>query len=242
MDFGGHWRKSLRNAIHDNLPIQQMHKRLEICGGIASGKTTLAQALQREGWGIVLEEFEENPFWQAFYRDPRGTAFETEIKEAGSRCNAILGCDHSLVLDRAYAFTTLADDELKAFLSVFEVLAPRLPPPRLIIHLRCDPAEELRRIVERGRGVEQTATLDFLARLNAAIEEQLAAPDLDVPILPIDSDRRDFREGGPHRADDPALFGARRCWNPNRCDVALVDLPNAGGGGRMFSHKFAYNR
>ena len=77
----------------------------------------------------MLEAFEDNPFWVAFYRDPRGTAFETEIsfllqhyrgiKEAGLRGNAILVCDHSLVLDRAYAFTTLADDELKAFLSVF---------------------------------------------------------------------------------------------------------------------------
>jgi deoxyadenosine/deoxycytidine kinase len=194
-------------------------ERVEICGGIASGKTTCAQLLQEEGWSSVFEAFRENPFWEAFYRDPRGTAFETEIsfllqhyrgiKEAGLRGNAILVCDHSLVLDRAYAFTTLTEDELKAFLSVFGVISARLPPPLLIIHLRCDPAEELRRIVERGRRVEQTATLDFLARLNAAIEQQLAAPDLNVPILEIDSDRLDFREGGPDQADIVAEVRSR---------------------------------
>lgn len=200
----------------------RLTRRIEICGGIASGKTTLAQALTNTGMGMAcsLERFESNPFWSAFYDDPTRNAFETEttfllqhyhqIKE--ERCSSklsVLVCDYSLLLDRAYAFTTLAADELPPFLAVYDLVTKRLPPPTIIVHLRCDADEEFSRIARRGRTVERTATLELLVRLNAAIEQQLAAPDLDVPILRIDSDRLDFREGGAHRAQVMAKVRSR---------------------------------
>ncbi|HRP37690.1 MAG TPA: deoxynucleoside kinase, partial [Candidatus Dojkabacteria bacterium] len=49
-------------------------QRIEICGGIASGKTTLANLLARLDIEPILENFQTNPFWQAFYNDPAGTA------------------------------------------------------------------------------------------------------------------------------------------------------------------------
>ena len=183
--------------------------RVEICGGIASGKTTLVQALSQGSVNPRFERFETNPFWPAFYADPSANAFETEIsfllqhyheiKQAQGSYSSVLVCDYSLLLDRAYASTTLAADEVPAFLAVYEVVTKRLPPPSLFIHLRCSAAEELSRINRRGREVERTATLDLLVRLNAAIEQQLAAPALNVPILTIDSDRLDFTERGTDR-------------------------------------------
>jgi len=172
--------------------------RLEICGGIASGKTTLALALGETNMSCSLESFEANPFWSAFYNDPTANAFETEItfllqhyhQIKHERCPhpSVLVCDYSLLLDRAYASTTLGVDELPAFVSVYSVVTKRLGPPDLIIHLRCDATEELSRIARRGREVERTATLDLLVRLNLAIEQQLPPPDLDIPVLRIDSD------------------------------------------------------
>lgn len=54
--------------------------RIEICGGIASGKTTLAKLLEENGIGkAIYENFEKNPFWEAFYKNPSKYAFETEI-------------------------------------------------------------------------------------------------------------------------------------------------------------------
>ena len=39
--------------------------RIEICGGIASGKTSLANILEKNGFGLgVYEEFSKNPFWK----------------------------------------------------------------------------------------------------------------------------------------------------------------------------------
>jgi deoxyguanosine kinase len=158
-------------------------KRVEICGGIAAGKTTLAQALEHGEVSTSLEAFEENPFWSAFYSEPVDNAFEAEIsfllqhyhqiKLVGRSLSSLLVCDYSLLLDLAYASTTLAAEELTAFLSVYSVVKNRLPPPMLIVHLRCDADEEFSRIARRGREVERTATLDLLMRLNAAIEQQL---------------------------------------------------------------------
>lgn len=53
--------------------------RVEFCGGIASGKTTLTKLLQIENLTSVFEDFGKNPFYRAFYHDPVGTAFETEL-------------------------------------------------------------------------------------------------------------------------------------------------------------------
>ncbi len=55
--------------------------------------------------------------------------------------------------------------------------------------------------------MEQTATPDFLARLNAAIEQQLADPALNAPVLRINSDRLDFTETGADRA--PVVEGVQ---------------------------------
>ena len=59
--------------------VQINDYRIEICGGIASGKTTLANLLARSNIDPILEDFQTNLFWRAFYADPAGTAFETEI-------------------------------------------------------------------------------------------------------------------------------------------------------------------
>jgi hypothetical protein len=52
-------------------------QRIEICGGIASGKTTLAYLLADGGeCSLALEKFRENPFWKRFYERPDLFAYE----------------------------------------------------------------------------------------------------------------------------------------------------------------------
>ena len=52
---------------------------VEVCGGIASGKTTFAALMTNIGLIPVLEDFKKSPFWEAFYRNPGEYIFETEI-------------------------------------------------------------------------------------------------------------------------------------------------------------------
>src|SRR5262245_59019820 len=92
-------------------------QRIEIAGGIASGKTTLARLLGQSGRiKAVHEQFRKNPFFEAFYRDPAGTAFETELtfllqhyhlQRKAMRLDGSYCVDFSAVLDHAYACVTL---------------------------------------------------------------------------------------------------------------------------------------
>src|SRR5581483_8472769 len=57
----------------------QLHIAIEGCIGV--GKTTLATKLAAfRKSTLILEEFEKNPFLGAFYHDPAGNVFETEVQ------------------------------------------------------------------------------------------------------------------------------------------------------------------
>src|SRR6185295_2384914 len=141
--------------------------RIEICGGIASGKTTLAKLLQVENLTSVFEDFRKNPFYRAFYHDPVGTAFETELtfllqhyhqEKTAARHMKSFCADFSLVLDDAYGSVTLTPDKLKLFRLVHKKIESELPPRTLLVHLKCSPETELQRIRRRRRRAERTIT------------------------------------------------------------------------------------
>src|SRR5207302_1694437 len=80
--------------------------RIEICGGIASGKTTFASLFEQQA-KIIYEDFQAVPFWQDFYAAPAEHAFETElsfllqhyhqVKRAQSKGQSLVVCDFSFV-------------------------------------------------------------------------------------------------------------------------------------------------
>jgi deoxyadenosine/deoxycytidine kinase len=174
---------------------------IEICGGIASGKTTFATLSSIIGFEPIYESFSTNPFWDAFYSDPVKHAFETEIsftlqhyhqiKKQIESCKSIV-CDFSFLLDAAYAEMGLQGSQLAAFRTVYAEIKKELPPPALVIHLQCDPEIELARIRARGREVEKTITVEFLRSLNEAVTAQINKAKEHVPILTIDSARNNF--------------------------------------------------
>ena len=176
-------------------------RRIEICGGIASGKTTFAKLLSRLGFSVILEDFKSNPFWQAFYSDPSKYAFETEIsfmlqhyhqiKKGGFDRN-IITCDYSFWLDRAYAAIGLKGSHLTTFKLVYKEIRKELSAPELTIYLLCDPPTELSRIRERGRAVEAGIGIEFLETLNAAIETEMRLAAKGHNIVKIDSTRNNF--------------------------------------------------
>lgn len=178
-------------------------RRIEICGGIASGKTSFSTLLSRVGFACIYESFATNPFWDAFYSDPGSYIFETEItftlqhyhqikKQAGGGKPIV--CDYSFLLDIAYAVIGLQGSQLAAFMTVYEEIRKILPPPALVIHLQCDPEIELARIRARGRDVEKNITTDFLKSLNDAISVQIDNAKGHVPILTIDSAQNNFAD------------------------------------------------
>jgi deoxyguanosine kinase len=180
--------------------------RVEICGGIASGKTTFATVLSSSGFTVNLEDFTSNPFWAAFYSDPVGTAFETELTFFLQHYHAIKKkpisnvkptvCDYSLLLDLAYARTTLSKQRLGIFSQVFQEIWREIAPPTLLIHLRCDAVLELDRIFKRGRSVEKSIDVGYLSTLNSSLDTVVDEFRSTVPVLVIDSGVVDFANDG----------------------------------------------
>lgn len=177
--------------------------RVEVCGGMASGKTTFAN-LFSDAAHVILEDFAAVPFWRAFFDYPGSYNFETELSfllqhyhqikrntaEGGSA--GLLFCDFSFVLDRAYADVSLAGSKRQAFSAILHELLSEIGPPQLIVHLQCSAGTALRRVQGRRRSEETAVTCDFLESVNAAVAAELAALNAPITVVPFDSDTQDF--------------------------------------------------
>lgn len=176
-------------------------KRIEICGGIASGKTTLAQLLESKQFVASFEDFRSNPFWKIFYEDPGRYSFETEVtfllqhynqikQSIQSSQRAVL--DTSLVLDLAYADVNLSGAYRGAFDSVFSVVSGEVGVPNLLVHLVCSAETELERIRARNRSEEKSITTSYLSQVNDAVAKRVESQSFGVAVLTLDSDELDF--------------------------------------------------
>jgi deoxyadenosine/deoxycytidine kinase len=175
---------------------------IEVCGGIASGKTTFVSLLKYRNLEPLYENFKKSPFWRAFYCSPGKYIFETEISfillhyhqiklALESRNNNII-CDFSFLLDLAYARIGLENSKLKAFECVLHEIRSELPTLNLIVHLECDAETELGRIRRRGRAEESSINLEFLNSLNDAVANEVEQVKSHTPVITIDSAKNDF--------------------------------------------------
>lgn len=173
--------------------------RIEICGGISAGKTTLSRLLDEIGIHAVYEDFEANPFLQEFYALPELYSFETEIsfllqhyhliKKTWKKQNRLV-CDYSFVLDHAYAEMTLKNrNERNLFFKIESEILRHLAKPDLLVYLKCEPAILLQRIIERGRSIEKGITIEYLSNLIILLEEQLIK---EKNYIVIESDKINF--------------------------------------------------
>lgn len=176
--------------------------RIEICGAIASGKTTLAKRLKVRLGGLgVFEKFRENPFWSRFYKYPQlfrpekdvcFLAHHTgEIKAAGAK---LIICDYAPVQDLAYASLANDSGHIAMMEAVYRQLYDPLPRATLVVHLKCNTDELLRRIHARGRTEELAIEAEYLVALESELNELLDRADL--PFLTVHSDAVDFASDG----------------------------------------------
>ena len=176
-------------------------RRIEICGGIASGKTTFASLFNRQSLTPLYEDFKKSPFWEAFYRNPGKYIFETEMSfillhyhqiKSGLESKQKMICDFSFLLDLAYAKIGLSGAKLKAFECVLNEIQKELPETRLIVYLKCDAETELNRIRKRARPEESSINLKFLDSLNNALQGEVEKIQDMREVITVDSSKNDF--------------------------------------------------
>lgn len=174
---------------------------VEVCGGIASGKTTFASLMTRIDLIPIFEDFKKSPFWEAFYRNPGKYIFETEISfillhyhqiKNGLESKQEMICDFSFLLDLAYAKIGLSGTKLRTFEYVLNEIQKELPKPRLIVCLKCDAETELNRIRKRARSEERSINLEFLDSLNNALQSEVEKIQDTRKVITIDSSINDF--------------------------------------------------
>ncbi|MDR3355930.1 MAG: deoxynucleoside kinase [Spirochaetaceae bacterium] len=168
--------------------------RIEVCGNIASGKTTFAVACGKMGCNIILEDFSSVPFLEDFYGNPDEFAFETEtaftllhyyqLKKLGSEPGV---CDFSLLDDYAFALTTLTEREFIIYEKMFDYIIAKIGIPQKIIRLDAPIDVLFNRINKRGRRDEHSISTNYLLRIQENMNKAYSRKFAAVPILEINT-------------------------------------------------------
>lgn len=174
--------------------------RIEICGGIASGKTTLANSLKKMGFDAAFEHLGSTSFLDEFYSNPELFTFETEISfllqhsvEVKKHINSQnIVCDYSFEQDYAYAINNMKTSEIQIFKNVFDEIKRQLCEPNLIIRLECSNKTKQERIRLRGRENEQMIKNEYLESMESLITKRISS--IDTPTIFIDTEKYDFRD------------------------------------------------
>ena len=189
------------------------HHYVVIEGPIGVGKTSLARRLA-ELWSaeLILEQAEQNPFLEKFYRDPVGTALPVQLHFLFQRTQQLSGlkqqdlfssvrvADYLLEKDRLFARVTLDDAEFGLYDQVYDRLVIEPPKPDLVIYLQAPVDVLLQRISRRGLRMESLIDRPYLEKLNEAyarfFHDYDAAPLLIVNAATLDplANEADFAE------------------------------------------------
>jgi deoxyguanosine kinase len=156
-------------------------KYIAIEGVIGAGKTSLAKMIaEKLNAKLVLESFEDNPFLEKFYKNPRRYALHTQMYFLLSRYKQLLELrqddlfhnyiisDYIFEKDKIFAYLNLADDELELYEKMVAFIERNLQTPDLVIYLQSTVERLMTNINKRGRPAEKTMSETYIADLNEA--------------------------------------------------------------------------
>jgi deoxyguanosine kinase len=184
---------------------------IAIEGLIGVGKTELAKILaKRLQAECILEEVEENPFLNNFYKDMRSYSFQTQIffllsrhkqQQNLTQRNLFIDrivSDYLFDKDRIFAYMNLTEHELVLYEKLYQFLSKEVRKPDLVVYLQARIETLLERIRKRGRLFERDIGIDYLNVLadsyNRFFLHYEATPVLIVNIENLDfvNNQQDF--------------------------------------------------
>jgi deoxyadenosine/deoxycytidine kinase len=150
-------------------------------GPIGVGKTSLAKRLaQSFASELILEQAEENPFLERFYKNRRNAALPAQLYFLLQRARQIEQirqrdlfspvriADFLLQKDKLFAELNLDPTELGLYRQVADSLDLEPPTPDLVVYLQAPAPVLMRRVATRGIPYEQLIDQEYLERLGEA--------------------------------------------------------------------------
>lgn len=153
---------------------------IAIEGNIGIGKTTLATKIAEDfNAKLVLERFADNPFLPKFYEDIKRYAFPLEVSFLADRYKQMsddlaqfdifkefIIADYYIFKSIIFAQITLAEDELKLYKTLFDIIYKETPKPDIYIYLYQNTDTLLKNIQKRGRNYEKSIDANYLEKIN----------------------------------------------------------------------------
>ncbi len=192
-----------------------MVKHIALSGNIGSGKTTLAKELSKHfGWDVMLESVEDNPYLEDFYYDMKKWAYKLQVYFLFNRYDQVKNIQlsrNAVVQDRtiyedAYIFAkhlhasgNISNANYQKYLREYDRVEQNSPPPDLLIYLRSDVPNLVRRINIRNRDYESKINLQYLKDLNELYEQWIGKYQ-HGKLLIIEADEYDYVKEPGHLA------------------------------------------
>ncbi len=199
-------------------------------GPIGVGKTSLAKRLAESLSGeLVLEQVEQNPFLEQFYKSRKTAALPAQLFFLFQRArqleelrqsdmfSPVRIADFHIAKDRLFAELNLNRDELELYDQIYDRLDIEVPEPDLVVYLQASTDALMSRITQRSIPYERNIDRSYMEKIADAYARYFYSYD-DTPLLIVNASSID-----PVRndADYDALFeqvcritGGRHFFNP----------------------------
>ena len=153
-------------------PVFKPPRHIVVEGPIRVGKSTLARALAEQLHARRIFDAEENPFLADFYNEKPGAAFRAQmyflyerhrrLAEARADDAVPIVSDFLFEKDKIFAYVNLDNEELALYEKYFDMLAPTLPAPDLVIYLHAKPEVLQKRVSKKGDPAEKRISDEYL--------------------------------------------------------------------------------
>jgi deoxyadenosine/deoxycytidine kinase len=191
-----------------------LFRHIAIEGPPGVGKTVLAERLGARLDAAVVLDDRDNPFLAEFYQGRAGAGFQAQLfftlaryRQQGTLRQSdlfsqLLVCNYLFDRDKIYAYVNLDDNELFIYQRLYELLAPDVLAPDLVVYLQT-PVDAVRRRLRERAKVDPTVPLpdpDYIRELNEAYNHFFFHYSA-TPLLVVETSQFDLSWGAEALAD-----------------------------------------